>query len=85
MLNAGVGWANGSNTSSTFVSTRLHESPAIHSQAAAAVVTMGTGLLSWIPINAHARLQLHSTLAITKERSSGAKILAVMNAIFAIA
>ena len=48
MLTAGVGWVNGSNTSSTFVSTRLHERTGTHSQAAAAVVTVGTDLLSWI-------------------------------------
>ena len=34
------------------------------------------------PISAHAGLQLHSTFGITKERSSGAMILAVMNTIF---
>ena len=44
MLTAGVGWANGFKTSSTFHSTKLHERPGIQSQAAAAVVTMDTSL-----------------------------------------
>ena len=43
MLSAGVGWANGFNTSSTFESTKLHKNPAIQSQAVAAVVTMDMG------------------------------------------
>ena len=57
MLTAGR--ANGFNTTSTFDSTKLHERPGIHSQAAAAaaVVSIDTDTDTIRPMSAHAHTQ----------------------------